>query len=355
MRTNGLMISYESGKNHVLTPRYEKGSSYPVGNLMCLIFQGEILDDISHILQNCINACPMNRDTLTQDSVEEAEYYVLSALLYDDFYPAQRIAQGSFIRVMEQYRALDSQSMLRLLQEELRRVSELNMPFNDIGFSNVGTFLRLCFNNYYVDLVNALSFFTALSATLSGSADEQEKATYHELIGNLQNPDFVPGIEIKSMLDASGGVNNYYVINSFLSLVMFEFAHIESSDVVVRRCQNPNCGKFFTAKRSDAKYCSFPAPQNPMRLCKNYYPQLLHSMKIKENELDHFIKNASGRLYNQKRRHPDRASDVAKLIKRLQIEADSKKLEVLNNRMTKKDFETWLKSLTILKGEDTYE
>lgn len=355
MRTNGLMISYDGGKNHVLTPRYEKVSSHPVGNLMCLIFQGEILDDISRILRNCINAYPMNKDVLTQDSIEEAERYVLSALLYDDFYPAQRIAQGSFIRVIERYRALDTQSMLRLLQEELLRIYEDDMFFNDIGFSNVGAFLRLCFNNYYDDLVKALSFFTALSAILSGSADEQEKAIYNGLLGILQNPDIVPGIEIKSMLDASGGMKKYYVINSFLSLVMFELAHIESSDVVIRRCQNPDCGKFFTAKRSDAQYCSFPSPQNPVRLCKNYYPQLLHSKKIKENELDYLIKNAYGRLYNQKRRHPDIADDVAKLIKTLQIEADIKKQEVLHNRITKKDFEIWLKSLTVVKGEDIYE
>jgi hypothetical protein len=297
----------------------------------------------------------MNKDALTQDSIEGAEDYVLKALLYDDFYPAQRIAQGSFIRVIEQYRALDSQSKSRHLQEELLRVSENNMLFNDIGFSNVGTFLRLCFNNYFIDLDNACRFFTYLSATLSGSANEQEKATYNELLSSLQNPDIVPGIEVNFMLDSSGRMNNFYVINSFLSLVMFEFAHIESSDVVIRRCQNPDCGKFFTAKRSDAKYCSFPSPQNSMRLCKNYYPQLLHSKKIKENEMARLIKNAYGRLYNQKRRHPDRADDVTKLIRALQIEADNKKLEVIKNRMTKKDFETWLKSLTIMKGEDTYD
>lgn len=355
MQTNGLMISYESGKNHVLTSRFEKDSSYPVGNLMCLIFQGETLDNIRRILYNCINVCPMSNDALTQDSIEDAENYVLSSLLYDDFCPAQRIAQGSFIRVAEQYRALDNQSMSRLLQEELLRVNELNMPFNNIGFSNVGTFLRLCFNNYYVDLVNALSFFNALSATLSGSANEQEKATYNELLDSLQNPDIVPEIEIKSILDTSGRMSNFYVINSFLSLVMFEFAHIESSDVVIRRCQNPDCGKFFTAKRSDAKYCSFPSPQNPVQPCKNYYPQLMHSKKLKENELARLIKNTYGRLYNQKRRHPDSADDVTKLISTLQIEADNKKLEVINNRMTKKDFETWLKSLTIMKGEDSYD
>ncbi len=349
------MISYDDGMNHVLKPQCEKDSSYPVGNLMCLIFQGEILDNISRILKNSINYCPMSKDALTQDSIEEAERYILSALLYEDFYPAQRIAQGCFIRVMEHYRALDSQNMSGLLQEELQRVSEVNMPFNDIGFSNVGTFLRLCFNNYYVDLVNALSFFTALSAIFSGSADDREKVTFNELVGIFQDPDNVPGIELRSMLTASGRMNNFYVINSFLSLVMFEFSHLESADVLIRRCQNPDCRKFFTAKRSDAKYCSFPSPQNPVRLCRNFYPQLLHSKKVKENELDHLIKNTFGRLYNQKRRHPDRAAEVMKLIKKLQIEAESKKQEVLHNRMAKMDFETWLKRLTIAKGEDTYE
>jgi|GEM_PF-820779 len=356
MRTNGLIISYEDGKNCVLKSRYEEYSSYPVGNLMCLIFQGETLDDISRILHNCINNCPMNKDALTQDSIEKAEDYVLSSLLYNDLYPAQRIAQGSFIRIIEQYRALDSQSRVRLRLEEVRRVREGNiMLFDDIGFSNVGTFLRLCFNNYYVDLVNAFSFFTALAETLSGTADEQEKAKYNDLLGSLQNPDIVPGIEMKFMLDASGGTNNYYVINSFLSLVIFEFVHIENSDVVIRRCQNPDCGKFFTAKRSDAKYCSFPSPQNPARLCKDYYPQLLHQKKLKKNDLDRLIKNAYGRLYNQKRRHSDRADEVSGLISTLQIEADSKKQEVLHGSMAKKDFETWLKSLTPTKGEDIYE
>jgi hypothetical protein len=354
MRSNGLIISYENGTNHVLTSAYNEDSSYPVGNLMCLIFQGEILYDISRILQNCINVCPMNKDPLTQDSIEDAEHYVLSSLLYDDFYPAQRISQGSFIRVMEYYRALDSQSMMGLLQEELQRVNEVDMPFNDIGFSNVGTFLRLCFNNYYVDLENAISFFTALASKLSGSANEQEMSTYSELLNSLQNPDIIPGIEIKSWVNVSGRVNNYYVVNSFLSLVVFEFDHMENSDVVIRRCQNPDCGKFFTAKRSDAKYCNFPSPQNPARLCKDYYPQLLHRKKLKGNDLDHLIKNAYGKLYNQKRRHPDRTDEVSKLISKLQIEAEGNKQDVLQGKMTMKAFEAWLNSLTLTKG-DYYE
>ena len=355
MYTNGLIISYESGMNHILTPNYCESSSYPVGSLMCLIFQGEILYDISQILKNCINACPMKADALTQDSIEDAEHYVLSALLYDDFYPAQRIAQSSIIRVIEHYRALDSQHMLRLLHKEQQRCNEVEMPFTDIGFSNVGEFLRLCFNNYSIDLDNAITFFTSFASIQSDTANEQEMATYDELLKSLQNLDIVPGIEMRSRLDASGRMEICHVINSFLSFTVFEFAHMEHSDVVIKKCQNPECSKFFTAKRLDAKYCSFPSPQNPSRLCKDYYPQFIHRMKLKKNDLDHLIKNAYGRLYNQRRRHPDKAEEISKIIGTLQIEADGKKQEVLQGTLPKKDFEKWLKSLTPAKGEDIYE
>lgn len=310
MRVNSLTVFYEGATNCVLTSRYEPEAKYPIGNLMCTIFQGEILDNISRILQNCINAYPMNSDELTQDSIEEAERYVLEALLYEDFFPAQRIAQGSFIRVMEQYRAIDCLSILHLLQAERQRCAYEEMPFRDTGFEDVGSFLRLCFNDYYVDLVNAVRFFSALAAIRFGSAQPDEETAYSELLDSLQNPDSEPGVEIKSVVTSSGKIKNYYVISSFLSLVVFEFAHMEESDVVIRRCQNPECRKFFTAKRKDAKYCNFPSPQKLRRLCKDYYPQIVHQIKTKENDLDWLIKRAKCRLYNQKRQHPEKAEEV---------------------------------------------
>lgn len=351
MHTNGLTIFYKDGINHILTSEFEEYSCYPVGKLMCQIFQGKILYDIKEILQNCLNDCPLSEDALTQDSIEEAERYVLSALLYDDFYPAQRLAQGSFIRVMEDYRALDTSSMKRILRAELHRCKEAEMPFNDIGFLDVGTFLRLCFNNYYVDLMNAISFFTALANVLSGSTNEQKMIEYQDLLDVLQNPDIIPEIQVKSSVRSTGKIENFYVINSFLSFVIFEFAHIENSEVVIRRCQNPACGKFFTAKRSDAKYCYFPSPQNPSRLCREYYPQFLHRTKLKENELDRLVKNAFSRLYNQRRRHSDRADEVSNLIRELQINAEDNKQNVRQGILDMKDFKTWLESLTPTKGE----
>lgn len=103
MRVNGLTISYADGKNTIWTRPGTVFGEYPTGSLLCQIFQGENLDAISQKLRGCINGCPMNGDVRTQDSIEDAERYVLEALLYSDFFPARWLAQGSFIRCMEFY------------------------------------------------------------------------------------------------------------------------------------------------------------------------------------------------------------------------------------------------------------
>ena len=68
MRVSGLIISYKNGMN-VLTGT--SVTEYPVGDLLCRVFQGETLDNITRILRNCINACPMRDNFLTQDEIED--------------------------------------------------------------------------------------------------------------------------------------------------------------------------------------------------------------------------------------------------------------------------------------------
>ena len=54
------------------------------------------------------------------------------------------------------------------------------------------------------------------------------------------------------------------------AMAVFEFSHLTASATKVVRCQNPECRKFFTAKRTSAKYCPFLSPQNPGRTCNDY-------------------------------------------------------------------------------------
>lgn len=342
MRVNGLNLIYRNGVNTVLGYSNE---SYPVGDLLCRIFQGETRKNIGRIVRNCIGNCPMSDDVLTQDEIEEAERYILTALLYEDFFPAQCLAQGSFIRCMEAYRALDSATAAGLLEQERNRTMTDDRLFNDIGFNTVGEYLRLCYNNYLIDLINGSSLFAATSAVWSGTATEEELTQYNELCNALHDGSIAPGIVMQTSFDAASGTFGYsFIISSFLAMAMFEFSHLEESATKVMRCQNPECDKFFTAKRSSAKYCGFPAPQCPSRACNDYYPQLVHREKVRTNELERLTKNAKSRLYNARRRHPEQASDIDKQLNDVTIYAPNKKDMVLNGTMTISEFREWLDS-----------
>lgn len=349
MRVYGLPIIYEKGINHVaVTPSIE----FAVGELLCQMFQGDVLDDISRIVRNCINTCPMKTTELTQDAIEEAEQYVLETLLYCDFAPARFLSQGSFIRCMEFYRAKDSRTLFRNLQMELQRSMEYNGLFKITALETVDDFLKLCFNNYIIDLINGCSFFTSLAAMKSGDADHDECASYREICGNLQTEGIVPGIEMRTTYDlASGKFTHTYILSSFSAFVLFEFSHLDEAKMRIRRCQNPECKKFFTAKRINAKYCRFPCPQNPVRSCDEYYPQLLYRTNVKRDELKRMEKNTYGRLYNSRRRHPEDEKAINESLKELQLHSREKQEAVMNGKIPVKEYEIWLKSLKRMKGE----
>ena len=353
MRENGLAVRYSNGVNTVLG---RSGTEYPVGDLLCRIYQGETLYNISQIVRNCIGACPMRDNELTQDEVEQAEDYILQTLMYDDFYPAQRLAQGSFIRCMENYRALYSRTAGRFLWQEKQRAEADDRLFEDIGFETVGEFLRLCYNNYVIDLTNGIDLFLATSADWFGDASEEEKVRYAQLCSALHDEGVIPATQMLTSYDAVTGSFRYtYVINSFLAMAVFEFSHLAETATKVVRCQNPECRKFFTAKRITAKYCGNPAPQCPGRSCNDYYPQMLYRDKVRSDDLDRLIKNAKCRLYNTRRRHPETAPDIGVLLDSLMIDADEKKQEVLNGTLTKSEFSAWLNSHRLEEGDSSHE
>ena len=335
MRVRGLTVTYEKGINHVIGMPSMK---FPVGELLCRIFQGDTLTSISQRLRNCINYCPMRDDPLTQDAIEDAEHYIRQALLYDDFVPAQHLAQGSFIRCMEYYRALDSGTAESILAQEIDRSNGEAMLFKSIGFDTVGSFLRLCYNNYLIDLINALSLFNGMAAVKSGTASEEESAEYDDIRQHLNDPGLVPSLEMQTTYNAETGEFTYsYVISSFLAMTVFEFSHLAESAMKVMRCQNPECRKFFTAKRTSAKYCPFEAPQHPGRMCNEYYPQLLRRRKTRADELLKMEKNAMSRLYMDRKRHPEHKDEI-------QQYSQDWRDRVLRGDRSKSAYESWLKS-----------
>ena len=357
MKVPGLMITYSGGVTRVDLPWLHYHSEHPVGELLCRIFQGETLYNISQTLQNFINNYPHGEEPYTPDNIEQAEHFIMQSLCYDDFPPAQVLAQGSFIYWMELCRGMDTKSMDVFLDNACVLADEGRLPYLDIGFFSVGQFLRLCCNNYYTDLVNAAQLFVTTAAVKSGTATPEEKGIYEDMVRSLGDRGFIPEIGLQAMYNPADGSFSYaYRISSFLSMAVFEFAHIEESKLHILRCQNPECRQFFVSKKSDAKYCGSPAPQNESRPCNRYYPQIAHQLRTKNNEMDHLIKNAKCRLYTARKRHPEDFDSIADLISKLAIEAPVQKEKVQNNDMTLAQFKDWLsESFHYQKRKDDYE
>ena len=341
MRVNGLIVSYENGINTILEPIRMQ---FPVGSIPCMIFQGETIDNITRILWGCINGCPMKDDLLSSKGIEDAEHYILEILLYDDFIPAQRIAQGSFIRIMEFYRAIDPSTVDHILQIERTRAAESDLlPYKDVGVETIGSFLRLCFNNYVIDLENALELFTSMAAVRSESANEDELQHYRDICNALRDSSIIPGIEMRTSYNSDDGSFSYrYVLSSFLALTVFEFSHMCDAGVKIRRCRNPECKKFFTAKSKKAMYCSFPSPQQHDRRCSEYYPQISYRLKQKRNDALRLEKNALGRLYNDKRRNPIYKDEINRLIQEIQIQSPGKRLSIAEGTLPLHEYKSWL-------------
>ncbi|MCR5405228.1 MAG: DUF6076 domain-containing protein [Lachnospiraceae bacterium] len=185
----------------------------------------------------------------------------------------------------------------------------------------------------------------------SGTASPEEQATYDEIRQQLNNPDAVPSIEMRTAYDAGREEFSYsYVISSFLAMAVFEFSHLTIAATKVVRCHNPECRKFFTAKRINAKYCPFPAPQKSGRSCNDYYPQLAHRSKVKADALREMEKRAFGRLYNDKRRHPEATVEIEGLLRTLQIESPVRRDKVLIGALSEAEYQTWLNTIRREKG-----
>ncbi len=353
MRNNGLVIFYQDAVNSILNRLGEIFFSFPVGELLCSIFQGETLYNISRIVQNCIIHCPLNSLPLTQDNIEEAERYALEAIQYTDFFPAQRIAQGSFIRIIEDYRSLCTADQERLLSAEKARASECEGLFTDIGFDTVGDFLRLCLNNYLIDLSEAIRIFNLVASEKAGVATDTEHEEYSELCSVLQFGNPIPGIEMRTVLDTNTGeFSHTYIINSFQALSLFEFSHMGDLKLKIRKCANPKCNRYFIAQRSSAQYCLNTAPQNPGQTCRDFYPQYESRCKARGSELDKLEKNALSRLGMDKNRHKEFKSEINQIIYSLKNQSPQMKQQVINGEMTIAQYNEWLGGFKRKKEND---
>lgn len=133
-------------------------------------------------------------------------------------------------------------------------------------------------------------------------------------------------------------INSYY--RSLRDFIAGTFLHMLQNEARVNVCQN--CGRyFFPTKRSDAKYCSFPSPQDKLKTCSEYGTQKLWYDKLKNDETAKKARCVASGKQRLVRRYPDIPA-YKNMLDYFSKENKAWKVAVLSGEKTSEAYMKWL-------------
>ena len=212
-----------------------------------------------------------------------------------------------------------------------------------IHFDDMGGYLKACYSNYLADVLDGTLFFYAAAAKETNSMVEGQEELYERFLNELETSDHFDGLQVRFLYDRDNKrFSDVYEILSIRSLLVFEFVHMQDSGLVVKQCQNPECGKYFVARRKNAIYCNYPSPQNYMKTCHEFYPQIKSERKRKNDQLNDMFRKAQSRLLTNMKRHPESQAAYEEKKRELITGRLEKEQEIRNGEISMKDYKDWL-------------
>ena len=351
MKNIGLSIEYSEGKSTILNIPDTK--IYTAGEILCDLMAGNSLYILLRKVRVYPFCFPDGDDPITPDNVDFGEQFVVRGLLgdFDEDPVAAQLSASLFYRTIERHRSLIGRSQKELDAYISERNAEIaaDVRWDYIGeglqLRNMHGFLMTCYAEYLVDVIDSINFFESLAAVMSGTETEFDKEQVKWLNELLSKQESIKGVETTIRYDAKkDSYGLVYNFNSLLALVVFEYIQMKNNGVRLMKCQNPDCGRYFIAKRKTAMYCSYPAPQDEKRSCKKVYPQITSQRRRNGDAARKAYRNTQSKLIHRRTANPD-IEKYRQNVDDLQKKYKEKKEAVDNGTMSLKEFKDWLNSM----------
>lgn len=137
-----------------------------------------------------------------------------------------------------------------------------------------------------------------------------------------------------------GELQSVYTINSAMSLLLFDFAHVWKNDTAFVKCKN--CGKYFVpAGRSDSKYCPYPLTDDSEKTCRDVGAQNTRADKEKNDTTTKEYRRVYMKLNMTAKRHPEDEAAQEKL-QRIKLEVKAMRNRLVHGEISTEDFLQWL-------------
>ncbi len=128
-----------------------------------------------------------------------------------------------------------------------------------------------------------------------------------------------------------------YELKDFEDFIVASLTELLKNKKNIKKCEN--CGRYFLAKRSDAKYCDYPSPQNKNKTCKEYAPAVNYEDNL--DEATRLYRKIYKTLNQDKLRNP--YGEHIKRFEKFKEETKQWKQTIKNGNRTKEEFFEWLK------------
>lgn len=350
MAYDGIEISYENGVNTVYC--FGKQYTYAAGEILCELLQGDSQELLMEWPRRFIMQYDGSVDNLTHDNVQKAEEAICHKLArHQTKLPVTSAMLGTIlIDCIENYKQVMGWDETQLEEWEIHLNKELYD--NDyrqllipgaINFDSMGGFLKAAYFSYLGDVLDGIFFFLAEAATATGTEVEGQPELHERFLQEIETSDHVNGIYVRAQYDREKRTfKTRYQIRSMLALLVFEYVHMQSCGTLIKKCQNPECGKFFVAHRKNTIYCDFPSPQDHNRTCREKYPQIKSEVKRKKDVLNSEFRKAQSRLLMNMKRHEELQTYYEALKKELMNGHLDKERQVTEGSLTMAEYEKWL-------------
>ena len=350
MSDRGMTVECDGKKNTILCQGIVK--EYPIGGMICEYARLRPTD-----LKKIFNSYPdKNSERTTKNMMTALEWLIHRMKKEYDPVIALMCLTECVSSMLDLVKATpeDLKWLLDTANENVENDKMKQYILKDTGdtkfqIDTIGGMLSYC---YYLVSFNYVIFKHVFSTLMryeeeSGCETESHKKDKKvvDSIFDFYSSDMISmqHIDFKILL-IEGKFCSVYTIESSLSLLLFELAHILDDDtesIKIQKCKN--CGNYFIVNgRSDSKYCDYPSPQNQNKSCKAIGAQIAMSEKLKNDEATHLYRKIYMRNKMLQKRHPNDKKYPA-VLKQLVTEAKRWRKTIKENPESYPDYMNWLR------------
>ena len=336
MRKEVLNVVF-TGHKYILLA--EKGPEYNVGEMICECERVDTAVVKNSILKLSVYENPISQDTVTL-ALEE-----LKTVLYEKL----GICSGQIIitelcnrlnELLKHRDCIDNNDFWEAhdISMDVLIKAMKNEGFEGAGFESVGQLFVSGFVLFSVFWNKFKELYRLVMPSLVEGASPLRRK--HVIETMFETIIFAQDIDYKIM-NIEDGLKNVYGIKNTISFLSFEYANCLNLDIHVRKCEN--CGMYFVVSgRSDKIYCSYSAPQNHEKTCREIGPQLKRAEKEKTDEPTKEYRKLYMRIKMQAKRHPD-DTELQERLNRMVSENRDMRTKLKFGMITNKQYFEWLK------------